>query len=478
MKRTTLKTGLLVAILIIALSASCFPIAEAKNETVDIQIVDIHVFVGQTCPHCAQLEVYLDSLKEEYDYINPIYYEVWYDEDNRALFEQMAKDHGFDVKGVPTAFIGDEYFVGYSPQMNGKIIDAILSQLTNGNSTNSSHVSDYINVDPRTEEGHITNESEEYTGYEDNSSSKNSKVNKTSEETINLPILGEISSNSVSLPIITILLGFLDGFNPCAFFVLLFLLSMLVYARSKKRMLIIGLTFVFFSGLIYFLFMAAWLNFFMITKNITLITTIAGLVALTIAIINIKDFFAFKKGVSLSVSDEHRKSLISRMRPLLKAESMISMMIGAITLAVAANMYELLCTAGFPMVFTKLLVLHDLNTISYYSYLLFYNIVYIIPLLTIVLLFTYTFGAKKLSQSQGEALKLLSGMMMLALGGVLVFKPGLLNNIFVAIGAIASALIATGIILLIRKKLRTAKKKEGEKKEEQEEKKEMQNNIS
>ncbi|MFP4112483.1 MAG: hypothetical protein ACLFUO_05790, partial [Candidatus Woesearchaeota archaeon] len=119
-----------------------------------------------------------------------------------------------------------------------------------------------------------------------------------------------------------------------------------------------------------------------------------------------------------------------------------------------ANMYELLCTAGFPMVFTKVLVLNELNTVSYYSYLLFYNIVYIIPLLTIVLIFTYTFGAKKLSQSQGEALKLLSGMMMLALGSMLVFAPGLLNNIFAAVGTIFSALLVTGIILLVRKKLK------------------------
>jgi hypothetical protein len=219
-------------------------------------------------------------------------------------------------------------------------------------------------------------------------------------------------------------------------------------------MLIIGLTFVFFSGLIYFLFMSAWLNFFKITQNISFITTIAGIVALLIAIINIKDFFAFKKGVTLSISDKHRRNLIDRMKSLLKAESMTSMMIGTITLAIAANMYELLCTAGFPMVFTKILVLNELSNLGYYSYLIFYNIMYVIPLLAIVLIFTYTLGAKKLSRSQGEALKLISGMMMLALGSILVLSPDLLNNIFVAIGVIFLALFFTGIIILIKKKLR------------------------
>ncbi|MFP4112619.1 MAG: hypothetical protein ACLFUO_06510, partial [Candidatus Woesearchaeota archaeon] len=316
MKQKNNTKGMIIAILLVLLITVSFPLIQAQ----DNNTLDIHVFVGETCPHCKELEHYLDSLEEDYENINPIYYEVWHNQDNQALFQQMAQEHGIQARGVPTMFAGEEHFVGYSPQMNEDIIRAINKNLN-----------------------HIKNNSDETNETQDNITG----------ESVNLPIIGEVRSEAISLPVLTVILGFLDGFNPCAFFVLLFLLSMLVYAKSKKRMLIIGLTFVFFSGLIYFLFMSAWLNFFMITKNITIITTIAGIVALTIAAINIKDFFAFKKGVSLSVSDEHRKSLIAKMRSLLKAESMTSMMIGTIALAIAANMYELLCTAGFPMVFTK-----------------------------------------------------------------------------------------------------------------------------
>ncbi|NJL44089.1 MAG: hypothetical protein HC945_02095 [Nitrosarchaeum sp.] len=255
-------------------------------------------------------------------------------------------------------------------------------------------------------------------------------------------------------------MGFLDGFNPCAFFVLLFLLSLLVYAKSKKRMLAIGLTFVFFSGLIYFLFMTAWLNFFLITKNLSAITTAAGIIALIIAAINIKDFFAFRKGVTLSVTEEHKKSLIARMRTLLKAESLTSLMIGTITLAVAANAYELLCTAGFPMIFTKILVLSDLAPGTHYAYLLLYNIVYVLPLLAIVLLFTSTFGARRLTERQGEALKLLSGMMMLALGGILIFAPGLLSDLLGAAGVLVAALTITGLLLIGKHLLLNTRKEE------------------
>ncbi|MFP4523369.1 MAG: thioredoxin fold domain-containing protein [Candidatus Woesearchaeota archaeon] len=425
MKKSNKKIKIFLLFTLLLFSVVVIPLVQAQGN-----YTDIHVFVGEDCPHCAQLEQYLDSIKNDYN-INPIYYEVWNNKENQILFQEMAKDYGIQAQGVPTMFINDEHFVGYSPQMNQDIIKAIESEKVF--------------------------ENESFKKTQENKT--NFQENNVTAESVNIPLIGKINTTAISLPVLTIILGFLDGFNPCAFFVLLFLLSMLVYAKNKKRMLIIGLTFVFFSGLIYFLFMSAWLNFFMITKNIALVTTIAGLIALIIAVINIKDFFAFKKGVSLSVSDEHKKSLIAKMRSLLKAESITSMMIGTIALAIAANMYELLCTAGFPMVFTKVLVLNELSTISYYSYLLFYNIVYIIPLLTIVLLFTFTFGAKKLSQSQGEALKLLSGMMMLALGSMLVFAPGLLNNIFAAVATICIALIITGVILLIKKILR--KKKRG-----------------
>lgn len=385
----------------------------------DLNKVDVFLFVSNTCPHCAELEKYLGTIEEEYD-LNLNIFVVNNNKENQELFQEMASEYGISVNAVPTMFIDKYHFVGFAQYMKEDILSVIE------------------------EVRQIKNPNYDFTAEETN----NTEVSKTP---FKLPIIGNVDLSTISLPLLTIILGFLDGFNPCAFFVLLFLLSMLVYAKNKKRMLIIGLTFVFFSGLIYFLFMSAWLNFFMVTKSIAIITTIAGLVAIVIGIINIKDFFAFKKGVSLSISDKHRNNLIERMRGLLKAESLPSMLFGTIALAIAANMYELLCTAGFPMVFTKILVLNELNQLSYYLYLLFYNIIYVIPLLTIVLVLTFTLGEKKLTKSQGEALKLMSGMMMFCLGALLVFAPALLNNILVAIGIIVVALCLTGIILLLKK---------------------------
>ena len=262
-----------------------------------------------------------------------------------------------------------------------------------------------------------------------------------------------VKASKLSLPAFTIVIGALDGFNPCAFFVLLFLLSMLIHAKSRARMLIIGGTFVFFSALIYFLFMAAWLNIFMIAGNLKFVTSIAGGLALTIAIINIKDFFWFKKGISLTISDKAKPKLFDKMRKLVKSTSILSMLGATIFFAITVNLYELLCTAGFPMVFTRILTLHNLPKLSYYLYLVLYNVVYVVPLLIIVLIFTATLGAKKLSQSQGENLKLISGIMMFGLGVTLIFFPQQLSNLKFAFGLMAFAVVSSILVIKIKKRI-------------------------
>ena len=269
---------------------------------------------------------------------------------------------------------------------------------------------------------------------------------------INIPILGEFDAAKISLPILTVILGGLDGFNPCAFFVLFLLLSLLVHAQSRKRMLLVGGVFVFFSGFIYFLFMAAWLNLFMIIGQVDLITKIAGMIAAVISVINIKEFFFFGKGVSLTIPESAKPKLYERMRNILKAGSMTSIILGTIVLAVAANTYELLCTAGFPMVFARVLTLHKLPSMQYYFYLGLYNVIYVIPLLIIVIVFSVTLGARKLTEWQGRVLKLVSGLMMFGLGVILIVKPALLNNVFVSAGLIAAIVLVTGIIAVVGRK--------------------------
>jgi hypothetical protein len=257
--------------------------------------------------------------------------------------------------------------------------------------------------------------------------------------TLDLPLIGHIEPGRLSLPLLTVLIAGMDAFNPCAFFVLLFLLSLLVHQRSRKRMLAIGLVFVAISGLMYFAFMAAWLGVFLIVGSLPWITAAAGLIALMIGILNIKDFLAFGRGVSLSIPEAGRSDLFQRVRAVLNADGLSATLAATVVLAVAANFYELLCTAGFPMVYTRLLSLQVQDALVQHAWLALYNLIYVLPLLAIVLLFVRTMGARKLSAREGRLLKLLSGLMMLGLGGLLVLAPARLDDPLTALSLMLGA---------------------------------------
>jgi hypothetical protein len=258
-----------------------------------------------------------------------------------------------------------------------------------------------------------------------------------------LPWLGEIDPASLSLPMLTVLIAGMDAFNPCAFFVLLFLLSLLVHQQDRQRMLLIGLVFVGISGLMYFAFMSAWLGLFVIMGGLPWVSGAAGGVALLVGVLNIKDFVAFGKGPSLSIPDSGRADIFQRARTVLKSDSLPAMLAATVLLGVAANFYELLCTAGFPMVYTRLLTLQVDSPAQRYAWLALYNLIYVLPLLAIVIAFVRTMGARKLSEREGRLLKLLSGLMMLGLGVCLIVAPERLDDPRLALGLVLAAIGGT-----------------------------------
>lgn len=236
-------------------------------------------------------------------------------------------------------------------------------------------------------------------------------------------ILGGLSAAKLGLPLFTLSLGLLDGFNPCAMWVLLFLLSLLVRLRDRRRMAIVAGTFVLVSGAVYYAFMAAWLNLFLaIGMSNPVRWTLAG-VALLIGIINVKDFVAPGRGVSLSIPEAAKPGLYARARSVLQVETLAASLIGVAMLAVLVNFVELLCTAGLPAIFTAVLTEHDLSTGGYYAYLGLYIAGYIADDALMVTLAVLALGNRRLTQRTGRWLKLLSGILMLALGAILFLRP-------------------------------------------------------
>ena len=214
-------------------------------------------------------------------------------------------------------------------------------------------------------------------------------------------------------------------------------------------MFLVGGVFVFFSGLLYFLFMTAWLNLFRVIGQLEIITVIAALVAIAVGALNTKEFFWFKKGLSLTIPDSAKPGIYQRVRHIMRASSLVTLVLATIGLSLFANLYEFLCTAGLPMVYTRILTLNDLTDSQYYLYLVLYNIVYVMPLFVIVMLVSFSLGGKKLQQNEGRGLKLISGMMMLALGVALLLAPDILNNLVATLGLMLLAIVSAVIIIVI-----------------------------
>ncbi len=407
-------------------------------KTGEQKTVVVYFFWGRGCPHCEKEKSFLSELQRANPSLNIRDYEVWYDKKNAALLSSLLTARGMRASGVPITFVDQEVFTGFSRQSQAGIAGLIEACRTR------------TCIDPA--EVLMKDAGKGATALAGpGSQTKNPKGDAGGFG--GLPLAGSLDARTTSLPLLTLMIAGMDSFNPCAFFVLLTLLGLLVHAQSRNKMLLVGGVFVFFSGLIYFLFMAAWLNLFLIMGHVAIITTIAGLASILIAAINIKDFFLFKQGVSLLIPDSAKPKLFDRMRRLLRSSSLFSILIGATALAVVANSYELLCTAGFPMVYTRILTLHALSPATYYLYLLFYNIVYVVPLFLIVLVFTLTLGNKKLSEWQGRFLKLISGAMMLGLGGVLLVNPALLSSLVVSIALLAGALGVSVVLAMVTRRL-------------------------
>lgn len=372
-------------------------------------VVHLHFFWTRFCPHCQEAVPFVFDLDHKHAWLRVHHYELTQSQANVQIYDEMAKLLGQQATSVPAFLFCGSMRTGFNTaETTGRVLEADLL------------------------------------ACRENAKGQTSSVGPA--EPLTLPVLGEIKAGQHSLPLLTLMIASFDAFNPCAFFVLLFLMSLLIRSQSRARMAVIGGLFVFFSGLMYFIFMAAWLNLFFLLGSLAVMTFVAGLIAVVIGLVNIKDYFYFGQGFSLSIPESVKPQLFQRMRNVVESGRWPALVASTVILAIAANSYELLCTAGFPMVYTRILTLSQLSGTEYYLYLLLYNVIYIIPLLVIVSIFTLTMGAKKLSEREGRRLKLLSGLMMLGLGIILMVAPDMLNNLFAAVLLIGASLVITGLL--------------------------------
>lgn len=247
---------------------------------------------------------------------------------------------------------------------------------------------------------------------------------KVETEAVDIPFLGyRVTVGQLGLPLFTFILGLLDGFNPCSMWVLILMLSMLASLKDRLKMVLIAGTFIAVEGIAYFAFMAAWLNVFLFVGLSRSSEILIGGIACIAGLINLKDFWTFGWGISLSIPKAAKPGIYARLRHILQAERLTTALVGAVVLAVLVQLVELLCTSGFPALYTRILTLRQFDPWVYYGYLLLYVLAYMLDDALVLTIGLITLSQRRLQEQEGRWLKLLSGLVMLGLGVYLLTAP-------------------------------------------------------
>lgn len=397
----------------------------------DEKVINIHLFYGNGCPHCAAEEEFLsDYLKDRTD-VKLYKYEIWYDSHNQELLSKVQKEMGTTNKnGVPFTVIGKKTIVGYADGVTDEQIKDTINY--------------YLNNDYRDYAGEITGKVKKVEVKEDTTKDesktedkKENKIEKAddtkdsdqTDENVTVPVLGKINAKKVSLPIIAVVLGLVDGFNPCAMWILIFLITMLFNMKDRKKMWILGLTFILTSGIVYLMFMLAWLNLATFISKIAFIRLLIAVIALVVGLINVYKYIDSlkKKDEGCDVVDKKdRKKIMEKIISITHEKKFIIALLGIMVLAASVNIIELMCSIGIPLLFTQILAMNNLSTFSYMIYMFIYIFFFLIDDIVIFVISMVTLKVTGLSTKYTKYSHLVGGIIMLIIGLLLIIKPELL----------------------------------------------------
>lgn len=341
--------------------------------------VNIYLFYSKICPHCQKEEKYFETLKEKYqDKINIYTYEVTENKTNNEIMKSLKKELKENSQGVPFTIIGSKTFLGYDESLNERIENTIESYLDENTKTDNTYT---------------------------------------------IPIIGKIEAKNASIILIAIIIGFIDGFNPCAMWILLLLINMCISIKDKKKMLIVCLTFIITSGIIYFLSMLG-IGFILDLTTISYIRNIIAILAIILGIYNLYTYLKTRKQTGCHVvKKEKRKTIITKINNILNNKNTLLMFGGTIILATSVSLVEMACSLGFPTIFLELLSINNIHSFLKVTYLLIYILFYLIDDIVVLFLSIKAFETKGISTKYNKYVHLIGGLIMILMGVLLIFKP-------------------------------------------------------
>ncbi len=383
--------------------------------------VNAYLFYGDGCPHCAAEKQFLNQMKRQFlneekspDKRFSLYeFEIYHNRDNALLMQKVAETLKVDAGGVPFLIIGDKSFIGFGLGITDREIENRIDECLQNNCPDLVTKIVGVKVDENVLDQPIETEQTE----------TRRATSSQMEKMMNLPLLGEVNISSFSLPVLAIVMGVLDGFNPCAMWVLLFLISLLLGIQNKKRMWILGSAFIIASASVYFIFMSAWLNLILFIGFVIWVRILIGLLAIAGGAYSIKECIFNKESGCKITGGEKRHIVFEKLKLAINQRSFVLALGGIVALAFMVNLVELVCSAGLPAVFTQVLAMNNLATWQYYFYILLYIFFFMLDDLLVFFAAMITFEMTGVTTKYARYSRFVGGTIMLFIGAALLFKP-------------------------------------------------------
>lgn len=390
--------------------------------------VNLYLFYGNGCPHCSALEEYLDSNYNSDDDLNIYRYEVWYDEANQKLWEEVGEAMDVTPQGVPYLVVGEQVIQGFMEGVTEDQIDDAIKTAQKTSYTDKAGIVLGIeegtieDTDDNSDNNSSFEEDKKEIDLEDIKEKNNKEENK--EINFSIPLIGNVNLADFSLPVIAIIIGLVDGFNPCAMWILIFLITMLFDYPKRNRMWILGITFLVTSAFIYFLFMISFLNLAMFINSITILKIGLALFALIFGSYNIYRYIKTRKDTGCEiVNKERRKKIITKIKNITENKKFILALGGIIVLACTVNIIELLCSLGLPVMFTEILASNNVTSTQNIIYILIYVFFFLLDDLVVFIIAMKTLKITAISNKYGKCSHLIGGIIMILIGLLMIFKP-------------------------------------------------------
>lgn len=372
--------------------------------------VDVYAFVAEGCPHCEKALAFLEREAGQRVGLRVHALELTRNARNVEVLVAVARELAANDSAVPFIVIGERVFVGYlDDRTTGAALRAQIDAcLAHGcrdvvapllAAAAAPDAGARAPASPRPPDG------------------------RGPPETIYVPLIGEVALRSLSLPVVTVLLAALDGFNPCAMWTLVFLIGLLLGMQDRVRMWTLGTTFIAASAFVYFLFMAAWLNLLLFLGSVVWMRAAIGAVAVAGGIYYLREYALNREAVCRVTAPQARREVFERLRALASERRFLIALVGIVLLAFAVNLVEAVCSAGIPAVYTQLLAMNPLSKPAYYAYLALYIAVFMLDDLIVFVAAMKTLHFVGVGTKYARASHLVGGALLLALGALLLLRP-------------------------------------------------------